>query len=143
MKTTRVLMLIVLISLAAGIPRIHADSDQKQDSRGGSYFWCPWCDERQGYKNPNNVDNTPQDYQNRYDMDVKKKSPEVRHEITMDKARFMMESYVFGLENPDLKLGKIIDKGDVFDAEVLGRDGSLFEMVKIDKQTGEIKRQQK
>lgn len=143
MKKTKILMLIVLFTLAAGIVRTYAeDPDKKQNSGGGSYFWCPWCDERQEYKNPNNVNPGPPEYQKRYDLEAQKKNPE-KQEITLEKARFIMESYVFSRQNPDLMLGKITDHGNEFDAEVLRKDGSLFELVKIDKQTGEIISRQK
>lgn len=143
MEKAKILMLIGFMILAAGVVRIYAeDPDKKQNSEGGSYFWCPWCDERQEYKNPNNASPGPQDYQRRYDLDVQKKNPE-KQEITPEKAHFIMESYVYSRQNPDLKLGEITDHGNEFHAEVLRKDGSLFELVKIDKQTGEIKGRQK
>jgi len=142
MKKTKILMLIVFMTLAAGIVRTYAeDPDKKQNSGGGSYFWCPWCDERQEYKNPNNVSPDPQDYQRRYDLEAQKKNSE-KQEVTPEKARFIMESYLFSRQNPGLKLGKITDRGSEFQAEVLRKDGSLFELVKIDKQTGEIRGRQ-
>ncbi len=107
MEKAKILMLIGFMILAAGVVRIYAeDPDKKQNSEGGSYFWCPWCDERQEYKNPNNASPGPQDYQRRYDLDVQKKNPE-KQEITPEKAHFIMESYVYSRQNPDLKLGEI------------------------------------
>ena len=58
--------------------------------------------------------------------------------LDMKDAKSMMENYVKSTRNPNLKLGKIKDKGDVFEAEVLTKNNSLVDKVLINKQTGRM-----
>jgi len=54
-------------------------------------------------------------------------------------ARGMMENYLKATKNPNLHLGKIVDKGDAFEASVLTRDNSLADKIVMDKNTGAIR----
>jgi rubrerythrin len=56
--------------------------------------------------------------------------------LEMKDARAMMEDYLRSTRNPNLKLGKIRDKGTAFEAEVLTKSNALVDRVLIDKQTG-------
>lgn len=56
--------------------------------------------------------------------------------LEMKDARTMMEDYLRSTRNPNLKLGKIKDKGTAFEAEVLTKSNALVDRVLIDKQTG-------
>ena len=56
--------------------------------------------------------------------------------LEMKDARVMMEDYLRSTRNPNLKLGKIKDKGTAFEAEVLTKSNALVDRVLIDKQTG-------
>lgn len=49
-------------------------------------------------------------------------------------AEKMMEGYIRSTRNPNLKLGKIEDKGNFFECEILTKDGSLVDKVAIDKE---------
>jgi len=51
-------------------------------------------------------------------------------------ARALLENHLKATRNPNLKLGKIEDKGSVFEAEILTKDGSLVDRIAIDKRTG-------
>ena len=51
-------------------------------------------------------------------------------------AKALVEEYLQSTRNPNLKLGKIEDKGTTFEAEILTKDGSLVDKVAIDKSTG-------
>ena len=48
----------------------------------------------------------------------------------------MMEDYLKSTGNPNLKLGKIEDKGDFFEAEIKTKNGDLVDKIVIDKKTG-------
>jgi hypothetical protein len=51
-------------------------------------------------------------------------------------AREMVENYLRSTRNPNLKLGKIIDKEGYFEAEILTKDDSLADKIAVDKYTG-------
>lgn len=51
-------------------------------------------------------------------------------------ARALVEDYLQFTRNPNLKLGKIEDKGYAFEAEILTKDGSLADRILVDKNTG-------
>jgi rubrerythrin len=58
--------------------------------------------------------------------------------LEMKDAKAMMEDYLKSTRNPNLKLGKIKDKGDAFEAEVLTKNSALVDKILIDKQTGRM-----
>jgi hypothetical protein len=51
-------------------------------------------------------------------------------------ARGILNDYLGSMRNPNLKLGRIEDKGNVFEAEILTKDDSLVDRVVVDKNTG-------
>ncbi|MBN2398440.1 MAG: hypothetical protein JXI32_08660 [Deltaproteobacteria bacterium] len=51
-------------------------------------------------------------------------------------AREMLDDHLKSMRNPNLKLGKIQDRGPYFEAEVLTKDGSLADRLVVDKNTG-------
>ena len=53
-------------------------------------------------------------------------------------AKQILENYLNSTRNPDLRLGKIAEKDQVFEAEILTKEGSLADKVAIDKRTGWI-----
>lgn len=67
--------------------------------------------------------------------------PQARPQMeTLDKqqARDLVEQYVSA--NPNLKVGKVSEKKNVFEAEVVTKDGSMVEKVLVDKSSGWMKR---
>ncbi len=56
--------------------------------------------------------------------------------LTKDQAERLLENYVFRFANPNLKPGEVVEKGAVFEATVVTKDGSLVERLEIDKNTG-------
>ncbi len=53
-----------------------------------------------------------------------------------DGARSVVEKYLASTRNPNLKLGKITEKKDAFEAEIVTKDGSLVDKVLIEKSNG-------
>jgi hypothetical protein len=51
-------------------------------------------------------------------------------------AKGILENYLKSTRNPNLKLGKIEDKGNAFEAEILTKQNSLVDKVMVDKYTG-------
>lgn len=50
--------------------------------------------------------------------------------------RVLLDDYLRSTRNPNPKLGMIEDKGPVFEAEILTKEGSLVDRVAVDKITG-------
>jgi hypothetical protein len=59
--------------------------------------------------------------------------------LDKNEARGMAENYLKSTRNPNLHLGKIEDKGNVFEANVLTKDNSLANKILIDKNTGRMR----
>jgi len=59
--------------------------------------------------------------------------------INAKEAEIMMKDYLKSSRNPNLKLGKIKDAGDSFEAEILTKKNDLVDRVHIDKATGYIR----
>ena len=51
-------------------------------------------------------------------------------------AKAMLENYIQPTRNPNLKLGKIKEKDNHFEAEILIKDNSLVDKILVDKFTG-------
>jgi hypothetical protein len=51
-------------------------------------------------------------------------------------AKSLLENYLQSTRNPNLRLGKIEDKGNAFEAEIQTKDGSLVDKILVDKRTG-------
>jgi hypothetical protein len=142
MKLAKILVLFVFLTLGAGTTQIyaHRDIDDRHHSGGEDNNWlCPWCINDPGYNNGNEDINSYQDYRYRYKMEFEKKSPKQEEPVTMDQALYLVDDYIYSLDIPDLKHGKVIEKDDEFDAEIITKDGSFLGMLIIDKQTGVIK----
>jgi hypothetical protein len=48
----------------------------------------------------------------------------------------MMKNYLASTRNPNLKLGKIEDKGNIFEADIVTKDNALVDKILVDKNTG-------
>jgi hypothetical protein len=51
-------------------------------------------------------------------------------------AEAMVNNYLAATRNPNLKLGKIEDKGNAFEADIVTKDNALADKIFIDKNTG-------
>ncbi len=51
-------------------------------------------------------------------------------------AKTILENYLASMRNPNLKLGKIKEQGNYFEAEILTKEGSLVDKIVVDKFTG-------
>ncbi len=59
-----------------------------------------------------------------------------RKPLTEKDVKAMVEIYVQSTRNPNLKLGKITDKDQYFEAEIVTKNDSLVDKILVDKQTG-------
>lgn len=56
--------------------------------------------------------------------------------VSKQQARQMLDNYVSSRNNPNLRVGEITDKGDLFEATIVTKEGSLVERIHVDKNTG-------
>lgn len=56
--------------------------------------------------------------------------------LTKDQANLVFQRYMQKMNNPNLKLGEVVEKGDTFEATVSTKDGSLVEKVELNRNTG-------
>jgi hypothetical protein len=54
-------------------------------------------------------------------------------------AKAILENYLRGTRNPNLKLGKITEQGNYFEAEIVTKEGSLVDKILVDRYTGWIR----
>jgi hypothetical protein len=64
---------------------------------------------------------------------------QLQRPLDKNDARGMAENYLKSTKNPNLHLGKIEDKGDAFEANVLTKNNSLVDKILIDKNTGSMR----
>jgi hypothetical protein len=48
----------------------------------------------------------------------------------------MLENYLTSTRNPNLKLGKITEKGAYYEAEIVTKNNSLVDKILVDRYTG-------
>jgi len=56
--------------------------------------------------------------------------------LNKEGARAVVENYLLSTRNPNLKLGKITEQDNAFEAEIVTKDGSLVDKLLIEKSTG-------
>jgi hypothetical protein len=63
-------------------------------------------------------------------------SPQLPKPLDQDQAKQAVENYLKSTRNPNLKVGKVEEKGDDFEVDIDTKDGSLVNKVLVDKDTG-------
>lgn len=76
------------------------------------------------------------EYDPRYDPGYRAREYELPVPLDEEQAKDMLENYLQSTRNPNLKLGKVEDKGDSFEAEIQTKDGSLVDKIIVYKNTG-------
>ena len=59
-----------------------------------------------------------------------------RKTLEEKEANVILENYLKSTRNPNLKLGKVEDRGNAFEAEILTKEDSLVDKIMLDKYTG-------
>lgn len=59
--------------------------------------------------------------------------------LTQDQVQLLLENYLRSTKNPNLKLGKVSESKDYFEAEITTKDGSLVDKIQVDKYTGKLR----
>ena len=58
--------------------------------------------------------------------------------LNENQAKERVENYLQSTNNPNLKLGRIEDKGSAFEANIVTKNGSLVDKILVDKDTGQM-----
>ena len=56
--------------------------------------------------------------------------------VNNQQAKRLLEDYLRNRNNPNLKLGEFTEKGNVYEATIVTKEGSLVERIQVDKTTG-------
>jgi len=64
---------------------------------------------------------------------------QVQKSLEEKDAKAILENYLRSTRNPNLKLGKIEDRGNFFEGEILTKNDSLVDKILVDKNTGWIR----
>jgi hypothetical protein len=59
--------------------------------------------------------------------------------LNKEQAKVLLDRCIASSGNPNIKLGEIMESGDYFKAEIITNDGSLADMLLVDKRTSWIK----
>jgi hypothetical protein len=59
--------------------------------------------------------------------------------LNENQAKERVENYLQSKNNPNLKLGRIEDKGSAFEANIVTKNGSLVDKILVDKNTGQMR----
>lgn len=155
MKTVKILGISLLVALAVGsahmlwaVEKGKAAPGQEQEQG----WFCPWAGQGYygmgpgmmgrgfGWGGMMGPDRDPDEYWGRGGMmgygHGYRSYNRSGKPMTMDQAKVLLEHYLNTIGNPNLKGGKVTDKESYFEAEVVTKDGSLVDRLKVDKKTG-------
>ena len=150
-KTMGKILLALVVILIVGIAVAYA---QNPGMMGGQCWnYCPYCGQYmgqgmmgggmmgrgmmggcgmmggQGMMGPGYGQQQPQQYQQPQYQQPQKPLEE-------KDAKEILENYIKNIKNPNLKLGKIKDTGNAFEAEIVTKEDSLVDKIIVDKMTG-------
>ncbi len=143
-KAVKVFGLILFATLAIGTVQLSsADNDQYAPSQDRGWF-CPWAgqygmgpgmmwnrgdwDSGRGWGHGGMMGPGPGYNYRNYNRSG--------DPITLDQAKVLVQNHLTTIGNPNIKEGKLTDKGKYFEVEIVTKDGSLVDKLMVDKQTG-------
>ena len=105
------LFVFLAVILTLGTLAAQPGGGQGQGQGQGGGWYCPWMGSRGG--------------------------PPVAQPgkpLSADQAKAMVEQQLSG--NPNLKVGKVTEKDDAYEVEIVTKEGSLVDKLQVNKQTG-------
>ncbi len=117
---------------------------QTQRPESGQGWFCPWCGGPSGYSDGQEMMHGRGGMrgQGMHHGWSRGQCPmgqtEAMQPMSKEDARQLMQQYVAA--NPNLKIGEITEKEEVYTGEIVTKDDSLVEKVVLDKKTGWMKR---
>lgn len=139
MKKLTIIGSLVLLMLALGLPALYAQQQQQgiqaQAQDGGWY--CPWGGRGQGARMRQGGG---------MGMWCNMQGPcamvnqNQGKPLTKEQASQLLQNYVQRMNNPNVKLGDVTEKGDVFEATIVTKkEGSLVQKIQVNKSNGWFK----
>lgn len=119
--------------------RMHEQKREHMKKQGSEEDWiCPWCGRRVGMKSEmqQKYGHMPKGMMHEGHGKMHKGQMQV---TSKDQVEMLLEHHV--TKNPNLKIGQITEKEDVFEAEIVTKDGSLVKKMIVDKNTGWVKKE--
>ncbi len=160
MKRTMTLIVTVIFVLAgAGLvtAEMHQQGETKQMHEQGEMqqrhpseqqmeWFCPWCGAQsgtemgQGMMGDRQMKNRGRGmHQGWCRGQCPREKTKQMAPLSQEEAKTLMNNYVAA--NPNLKIGEVTEKDDVYVGEIVTKDGSLVEKLVLDKSTGWMKRE--
>jgi hypothetical protein len=139
MKKTILAGSLLMLALVLAVPALYAQEQggwtcrpwmaggYQRDAQGGGWY-CPWMGGGMGYGRTPGGQGQPQQ---QYAPGQTPGKP-----LTQEQTKTLVEDYLKNTNNPNLKLGALSGKGDVFEAEIVTKDGSRADKIQVDKNTG-------
>ena len=75
-------------------------------------------------------------YGRQYGPQYGRQYQQLQKPLDRNQAKQQVENYLSSMRNPNLKLGKIEEKGNGFQINIVTKDGSLVDKILVDKNTG-------
>lgn len=121
MKQAMLVGLAMAMTLTFGVPGLHAQPRSTPAQAPGWY--CPWMGGGNGAgRCMGGRSATVRPYQEKA--------------LSKDQAKQLLEDYLAKSDNPNLRVGDITDKGNVFEATILAKDGTVVQKIQVDKNSG-------
>jgi hypothetical protein len=150
MKLTTIAASIVfsfLLAMPAGPGAVNAHGgygghhgDYGYEQRG-DWNYCPYCGSN--FRSQGGSGMGPgmmgPGYGHRYDDPRRPYDRQRREPLKKENVKAILENQLSYSRNPNLKVGKIEDKGFYFEAEITTKDGSLVDKLQVDKETGRMR----
>lgn len=107
----------------------------------GDWNYCPYCGRdfrgRGGYGMGPGMMGPGRGHM--YDDPRRPYERQRREPLKKEDAKAILENQLSYSRNPNLKVGKIEDKGFYFEAEITTKDGALVDKLQVDKETGRMR----
>lgn len=131
MRRMVLVAMVLLLAVIFGQPLLHAQQ-QAGSPQGG--WHCPWMGQGGGMMMHGGMHGGMGCCMTGPGTAFNQGQP-----LNKDQAKQMLDNYLSSRNNPNLKLGDVTDKGNVFEATITTKDGSLVEKIQVDKSTGWFK----
>ena len=121
-----------------------SEMQQRHPSEQQMEWFCPWCGAQRGTgMGPSMMGDKRRGSGMHQSWCRGHQCPDEKAEkmapLSQEEAKTLMDNYVAA--NPNLKIGDITEKDDVYVGEIVTKDGSLVEKLIMDKSTGWMKRE--
>ncbi len=134
MKKAMLIGSVLMLALIMSMPTLYAQQQGTQPQ--GQGWYCPWMGQGGGMRHGGGMGCCMMGQGGAGQSGMMAPNLNQGQPLSKEQAKQMLDNYVGYTNNPNLKLGEIADKGDLFEATIITKDGSLVDKIQIDKKTG-------